>query len=237
MSMSLHTKEVMFSAVRPPLHSRRTLRLPAQRPLRLRAAARSVSPVKLSSMTMSAPALTASSASSSLRTSTSIFVLKPATDLAACTASVIEPLDHTWLSFSMHMWLRSTRWASIPPTIIPNFSTRRKPGVVFLVPARTPRNPAPRTFWSSLRDSEAMPEHLERIFRATLSARSSFLEGPRTVAIWATGVNSVPSVTCHSTSQPSCLKTSEAKGVPASTPGDFPYKVAVSRASPTTNPP
>lgn len=45
----------------------------------------------------------------------------------------------------------------------------------------------------------AIPEHLDSIFSATRSPRSSFRAGPVTVATLITGENSVPSVICHLT--------------------------------------
>lgn len=55
-----------------------------------------------------------------------------------------SPVDHTWLSFNMIILERSCRCGSIPPTIIPYFSTNLKPGVVLRVPAIVPVNPLAR---------------------------------------------------------------------------------------------
>ena len=86
---------LMYSAtlpsVNPPLHSNNTRFFPCHRPFKLAAAAFSPSPSKLSSITMSAPASIASSASASDWHSTSILSAKPPTARAACTALVIEP--------------------------------------------------------------------------------------------------------------------------------------------------
>lgn len=43
------------------------------------------------------------------------------------------------------MALKSKRWGSQPPTSMPYFSTRRKPGVVLRVPERVLGKPADRT--------------------------------------------------------------------------------------------
>ena len=45
----------------------------------------------------------------------------------------------------------------------------------------------------------AMPEHLAKVFNATLSPRRINLMGPRTMAHWVIGVIAEPSATCHST--------------------------------------
>jgi hypothetical protein len=57
-----------------------------------------------------------------------------------------------WLSLSMTILLKSCRWGSIPPTIIPYFSTSLKPGVVFLVPAIVPFHPLSLAASRNLRD-------------------------------------------------------------------------------------
>ena len=62
---------------------------------------------KLSSITMSAPAAIASSASSAVPHSTSIFRAKPHTARACFTAFVIEPCDQMWLSFNITLGCRS----------------------------------------------------------------------------------------------------------------------------------
>lgn len=83
----------------------------------------------------------------------------------------------------------------------------------------------------------AMPEHLARVLRATLSPRSTFLTGPLTVAQCFTASKVSPSWMCHSTLKPaisglyddrnvgdkthvqsSCLNTSSKNGTPANTP-------------------
>ena len=129
-----------FPSVKPPLHSNNTPPFPFLLQLSFNLCAATLRPSgrKLSNITISAPASTASSASSSLPTSTSILMLKPPTFLAAFTALVIDPMDQIWLSLSIIIELRSYRCASQPPTNIPYFSTIRKPGVVLRVPARMP---------------------------------------------------------------------------------------------------
>lgn len=127
-----------FSSLNPPETSSKNSFFPLHLSLRLLAASLTPCPVKLSSITTSAPAPIASSASSSLCTSTSILTLNPAAARAAVTAPVMDPCDQMWLSFSITMLLRSMRWPSAPPTSMPYFSTRRNPGVVLRVPARIP---------------------------------------------------------------------------------------------------
>src|SRR5579871_3694691 len=90
--------DATFSSVNPPLHSNSTLfcRLSSlvpsfQRWRMLEAAACRPGPSKLSNITISAPAVIASSASASVWTSTSIFRENPPTERAAWTASVIDP--------------------------------------------------------------------------------------------------------------------------------------------------
>lgn len=78
------------------------------------------------------------------------------------------------------MELKSCLWPSIPPTSIPYFSTSRKPGVVFRVPARIPVYPACFTNSSIFLDFVATPEHLAMVFSATLSPSRTFLVGPLT---------------------------------------------------------
>lgn len=52
----------------------------------------------------------------------------------------------------MTILLRSCRWGSIPPTIIPYFSTNLNPGVVFRVPAIVPFHPVSFAASRNLRD-------------------------------------------------------------------------------------
>lgn len=85
---------------------------------------------------------------------TPILLLKPAAERAILTAAAMPPALAIWLSFSITICDRSIRWVSAPPvtthktfpgrirssapTSMPYFSTRRKPGVVFRVPAIAP---------------------------------------------------------------------------------------------------
>ncbi len=109
-----------------------------------------------------------------------------------------------WLSFSMTMLDKSCRCGSIPPTIIPYFSTSLKPGVVLRVPATLPFQPdscatslkrldlraigaaryvgACRTLPCNLTYTVAIPLHRASVLSATRSPRSSCLALPRTTA-------------------------------------------------------
>jgi hypothetical protein len=121
-----------------------------------------------------------------------------------------------WLSLSMTILLKSCRWGSIPPTIIPYFSTSLKPGVVFLVPAIVPFHPLSLAASRNLRDltsaivpvdqisityTEAIPLHLARVFKATRSPSKSCLAFPRTMAtlVLVFGGTTDPSGINHST--------------------------------------
>jgi len=54
---------------------------------------------------------------------------------------VMLPDDCIWLSFNITIDDRFCLWGSAPPTSNAYFSTKRKPGVVFLVPATFPFQP------------------------------------------------------------------------------------------------
>lgn len=120
----------------------------------------------------------------------------------------------------MTILLKSCRWGSTPPTIIPYFSTVRNPGVVFLVPAIVPFHPVDRAISRNRRDlyissptvkaeygsqgqtyTVAIPLHLAKVLRATLSPNKSCLAFPRTIAtlVLVLGGTTEPSDINHST--------------------------------------
>jgi hypothetical protein len=116
----------------------------------------------------------------------------------------------------MTILLKSCRCGSTPPTIIPYFSTVRNPGVVLRVPAIVPFHPVDRAISRNLRElfisyvlksgggrahTVAIPLHLARVFKATLSPKSSCLAFPRTTAtlVLLFGGTTDPSVIIHST--------------------------------------
>mmetsp|Transcript_9774 Transcript_9774/g.19189 ORF Transcript_9774/g.19189 Transcript_9774/m.19189 type:complete len:214 (+) Transcript_9774:370-1011(+) len=193
-------------------------------------------------MTTSAPAWHASTASSRFLHSTSILDEKPAAALALCTAFVMSPTLHTWLSFNMTICERVIRCVLHPPTSTAYFSTRENPGVVFLVAATSPCQ-----LWASLtkairREAVAMPLALVMMLSTVRSAIRILRAGPRTLArtlrFWASSSEiSTPSLMSHSTETPTASKTACAKGTPAMTPGLLPRSMASRSTSPTTKPP
>mmetsp|Transcript_38876 Transcript_38876/g.76626 ORF Transcript_38876/g.76626 Transcript_38876/m.76626 type:complete len:282 (+) Transcript_38876:2036-2881(+) len=197
----------------------------------------------LSNITMSAPAAAASTPSSSVRASTSILLLNPAARLACCTAAVMLPALHTWLSFNMTMLERSRRWVAAPPTSKAYFSTTLNPGVVLRVPAKCPCHPCAFATATALAASVATPEALLNVLSAVLSPRSKKRAGPRTMATTTfppfalDAATWSPSAARHSTVHPKCSNTNSKKGEPASTPSLLPNRYASSSFSPTTRPP
>eukprot|EP01139_Manchomonas_bermudensis_P002287 Amastigsp_a4229_55.p3 type:complete len:154 gc:universal Amastigsp_a4229_55:582-121(-) len=153
----------------------------------------------------------------------------------------MEPAASTWLSFVMIIDDRSMRCVSTPPTSMPYFSTRRKPGVVFRVPATIPVNPVAALTSTNLRDMVAMPEQRARRLSATRSPLRRACAGPRTVAACFRSPgereNSSPSRTCHSIVHRKYPKTSFTKGTPATTPLCFMSRCATAASPPTTKPP
>mmetsp|Transcript_4327 Transcript_4327/g.9135 ORF Transcript_4327/g.9135 Transcript_4327/m.9135 type:complete len:249 (-) Transcript_4327:215-961(-) len=230
----------MVSAVIPPLASTITLGCFSLKDL---ASFLSCAGRKLSSITISAPASAASSASSRFWHSTSIFWLKPAALLASFTASVIDPALQMWLSFNMTIWLRSSRCVAAPPTKRPYFSTTRKPGVVFLVPATRPSQPCSRALRIAAEEAVATPEQRLMVHSAVRSPRRIELTGPETVASFtlvteeARMYDPSTAASSHATSHPNSSNTAWKNGRPANTPGLFIHRTAVFASSPTTNPP
>ncbi|KAK6300398.1 hypothetical protein J4Q44_G00284960 [Coregonus suidteri] len=177
--------------------------------------------LKLSSMTMSAPAVAASLPSSRLPHSTSILLLKPHTERASLTA---------WKPHSITIPLRSCLCMDTPPTSMAYFSTSRNPGVVLRVPATWPCQPASLAMLCSWEQRVAIPEARARQLRAGLSPRRTHLAGPLTTAVWATasGPGGV---------QLSSVKTAVKKGLPASTlHGVLHNNLASTSCDPTHNP-
>jgi len=143
-----------------------------------------------------------------------------------------SPVAQMWLSLSITMLDRSWRCGSIPPTIIPYFSTSLKPGVVFLVPAMTPFHSASLAASLNLRElpsalprgtqrsthTEAIPEHLDNRFKPTRSASNNCLAFPRTIAtfVFVFGGTIAPSSINHSTLDISVTTRPGDNGSPAS---------------------
>ena len=99
---------------------------------------------------------------------------------------MILPEAQTWLSFSITIPLRSCLCMDTPPTSMAYFSTNRKPGVVFRVPATCPCHPAFEVMYCSLEQRVAIPEARARQLRAGLSPRRTHLAGPLTTAVGVT---------------------------------------------------
>src|SRR6266508_2334173 len=159
-----------------------------------RAAARrhraTVSGVWLSIRIILAPASRASFRSSSLSTSTSIFIPWGAFSRAASTARAIPPQSRRWLSLMSTMSKSPSRWFEPPPSATAMRSNTRNPGAVFRVSRM--RQPVPETASTNALVAVAIPHMRWRRFKATRSAVSTARARPEILARMASGWTEFP---------------------------------------------
>ena len=146
--------------------------------------------VMLSSITMSAPAATASSTWSARSHSTS--TARPGhSSFARFTASAM-PSSARWLSFTSTRSDSEPRWFTPPPARTAAFSSARRPGSVLRV-SRMRASPPAAAASTNRRVMVAIPERWHRKLSAVRSPVSTGRRGPVTTPMAVPAASAAPS--------------------------------------------